>query len=227
MYYKLTLKSRNEKTGPIPVSTSSRETCPDACPLKNAGCYAEGFKLSQVWDKVTAGNLGATDFDSFCHSVAALPDNALWRHNQAGDLPGENNTIDRRALNKLTKANQGRQGFTYTHKPLTARNLSAIKKANANGFTINLSANNLKHADTLAKTGLPVVAIVPSDFGTNGEHKTVTPGGRVVVQCPATYRDNVTCKSCGLCQKTKGRAIVAFPAHGRDKRSVDALVYAS
>ena len=223
MYYKLTLKSRNEKTGPIPVSTSSRETCPDACPLKNAGCYAEGFKLSQVWDKVTAGNLGATDFDSFCHSVAALPDNALWRHNQAGDLPGENNKIDKRALKKLVKANKGKRGFTYTHKPPTKSNIAAIANANENGFTINLSANNLKHADTLAKTGLPVVVILPKAFGDNGVHHIVTAGNNSVIQCPATYRDNVTCKSCGLCALSKNRAIVGFPAHGTGKNSVDRI----
>ena len=32
----LTLSSSNIKTGPIPVTTSGRSTCPDACPLKKA-----------------------------------------------------------------------------------------------------------------------------------------------------------------------------------------------
>jgi hypothetical protein len=41
----LTLVSRNAKTGPIPVSTTTRETCPDVCPFRKdneGGCYAEG-----------------------------------------------------------------------------------------------------------------------------------------------------------------------------------------
>ena len=40
-YVNLTLKSRNQKVGPVPVSTSGKHTCPDACPLKaNGSCYA-------------------------------------------------------------------------------------------------------------------------------------------------------------------------------------------
>ena len=39
-YVHLTLKSRNAKVGPIPVSTSSAATCRDMCPLKAKGCYA-------------------------------------------------------------------------------------------------------------------------------------------------------------------------------------------
>ena len=36
-----TLKSKNNKTGNIPVTISASKTCPDACPLKGAGCYAD------------------------------------------------------------------------------------------------------------------------------------------------------------------------------------------
>jgi hypothetical protein len=83
----LTLISGNEKTGPIPVSTTSADTCPDVCPLKNGGgCYAEHGRLRIHWDKVSAGERGM-DWDSFCHIIAGLPDKTFWRHNQAGDLP--------------------------------------------------------------------------------------------------------------------------------------------
>ena len=48
----LSKKSGNVKTGKIPVSTSGRNTCPDACPLKKAnggkGCYGEGGPLLRV-----------------------------------------------------------------------------------------------------------------------------------------------------------------------------------
>ena len=223
MFFKLTLKSRNEKTGPIPVSTSDRATCPNACPFKGNGCYAESFRLRMVWDKVSAGGLDATSFDGLCEQVAALPAGTLWRHNQAGDLPGKNDIIDAAAMDQLIAANVGRRGFTYTHKPMTKDNLEPVRLANAYGFTVNISANNLKHADQLAKHKLPMVVVLPRDFGDDGTHVTATPKGRKVVQCPATYRDDVTCKSCGLCQKSKGRAIVGFPAHGANKTQANTI----
>ena len=58
--YSLTRKSRNKKTGRIPVSTTSAETCPEACPFKGAGCYADGYPLKGRWDEVTRGERGGT-----------------------------------------------------------------------------------------------------------------------------------------------------------------------
>jgi hypothetical protein len=135
-------------------------------------------------------------------------------------LPGLGEDIDATALSGLVKANQGRRGWTYTHKHTTAANRDAIRAANANGFTVNLSANSLAHADELASYDCgPVAVVLPSDQNEN----TVTPEGRKVVICPATQRDNVTCASCGLCQKQRG-AIVGFPAHGASAKKVSALV---
>lgn len=217
MRVSLTLKSRNAKTGPIPVSTSSNDTCPAACPLKDQGCYAKYGPLGMYWNKVNSGTAGAT-WSEFVAQIAELPAGALWRHNQAGDLPGVSDTIDAPALAKLVKSNSGKRGFTYTHKPMTAANARAVKAANAAGFTINLSGNNLAHADSLADTGAgPVVVVLPADQKTN----TVTPAGRKVVVCPATIRDDVSCATCQLCQRRDRNVIVGFPAHGAAKRMAE------
>ena len=206
----------------MPVSTSDRGTCPDACPFKNNGCYAEGYPLKGRWDEVTSGKRGGL-FSDFVNQVAALPDNILWRHNQAGDLPGDGENIDRGALLALAGANAGKRGFTFSHYNVESNkhNRAAIATANAKGFTINLSANNLDHADKLTDLGIgPVATVLPHDFDAR---KTTTPKGRIVAQCPATYRDDVTCKTCGLCQKQSRRVIVGFPAHGNSKRKASAV----
>lgn len=91
----LTAKSSNRKTGPIPVSTTTPDTCPDVCPFKNGGCYAKVVPLAIVWGNVERKG---DDWGTFCSKVAAMPDGQLWRHNQAGDLPGENGEIDAKAL---------------------------------------------------------------------------------------------------------------------------------
>ena len=53
--YHFTAKSRNIKTGPIPVTVSSGDTCPDACPFLRAGCYAAGGRLALHWRAVSDG----------------------------------------------------------------------------------------------------------------------------------------------------------------------------
>lgn len=224
MFYHLTPNpSRNAKTGPIYVSTSSAATCPTACPFNNAnkgGCYADSGPLAIHWRKITHGERGG-NFEAFLTSVSRLPKGQLWRHNQAGDLAGLGDSLDVEALSLLVRANKGRKGFTYTHKPLTTQvERDAIKGANNNGFTVNLSANNLAHADTLADLGIaPVAVVLPSDATEN----TVTPSGRKVIVCPATQRDDVSCMTCKLCAIAKRDAIIGFPAHGTSKRKADQI----
>jgi hypothetical protein len=162
------------------------------------------------------------DWQGFAAAIAALPEGTLWRHNQAGDLPGIGDAIDADALDDLVTANIGKRGFTYTHKPLTADNAASVAHANANGFTINLSANNLREADALATAAIgPVVVVLPMD----ADHKADirTPEGRKVAVCPATYRDEVSCASCQLCQRAERKVIVGFPAHGAARRKAEAI----
>jgi hypothetical protein len=221
-YIQVTRKSRNSKTGDIPVTTTSEETCAYACPLKANGCYAEAGPLAILWRKVTARKAGMA-WDAAMSEIAALPQGTLWRHNQAGDLPGMGDDIDVAALAALVKANRGKRGFTYTHKPVAGGNGGAIAAANAMGFTVNLSANNLAHADELAASNVgPVVVVLPAD----ATRATVTPQGRKVAICPATISDNVTCKTCGLCAITNRKAIIGFPAHGPSKRKASAIAAA-
>jgi len=171
--------------------------------------------LALHWAAVSAGNRGS-DWDTFNQSISDLPDGQLWRHNQAGDLPGDGFTIDPLALGKLVHANIGKRGFTYSHYR-DAESIEWIRHANAWGFTVNLSANDLADADTLAETNAgPVVVVLPSTQNQN----TVTPAGRKVIVCPATQRDDISCATCQLCQRQR-EVIVGFPAHGTRKRVID------
>jgi hypothetical protein len=220
----LTLKSRNVKTGPIPVSTTTRTTCPDTCPFKNNGCYAESGPLAIHWKKVTQGKgNNVLNLSEFFAKIRELPEGQTWRHNQAGDLFGEGESIDHGAMMGLVSANMGRNGFTYTHKPLTGKgDKSLVMYATQNGFTINLSGNDLAHADTLADYNIaPVTVVLPHDV--TGNQTLRTPKGRKVVICPATYRDDISCASCKLCAKPYRDSIVGFPAHGTSKKKASAI----
>ena len=60
-------------------------------------------------------------------------------------------------MRELIKANAGKRGFSYTHKAalgtgtMRAINRQLVKEANANGFTVNLSANHAGEVDKLAR----------------------------------------------------------------------------
>ena len=216
MKYQFVKKSANVKTGPIPVTYSARETCPESCPHYRSDCYAEDYYTRMVWDKVPARG---ADIAGLCANIAALPPGQLWRHNVAGDLPGTGENVDPATLGEIVAANIGKRGFTYTHKT-APHNLQWIRHANDWGFTVNLSADNAGHADQLAETGAgPVVCIVPMDT----PEKTQTPAGRSIVVCPAQTRDNVTCADCQLCQRSNRAVIVGFRAHGTRAKIADQL----
>jgi hypothetical protein len=215
---------------------SSAGTCPPSCAFYGAGCYAEQHLTGHHWRTLSDGsdlNPSVGDWSFLCEQVKALPEGQIWRHNEAGDLPGEGPRIDGTLLFELILANKGRKGFTYTHKPMLGRqweraamrfpkaetiraNRGIVMEANREGFTVNLSADSLEDADVLAEAG-PVVVTVPHDAPRKGLR---TPQGRHVVICPATEVEGVTCESCGLCAVAKRKCIVGFRAHGNNKYQV-------
>ncbi len=212
MKFHLTLKSSNAKTGKIPVSTSSNSTCPSTCPFNNnQGCYANNGPLALHWQKISQG-LRGTDYATFLESIKSLPLGQLWRHNQAGDLPGNGKNINSKMLNDLVKANHAKNGFTYTHyDPSKYNNGKKIENANKKGFTINLSANNPNEADNLFDLNIaPVVTVLPYSQIKN----LYTPKGRKIIVCPAAIKEGISCATCKLCSIRDRKVIIGFPAHG-------------
>ena len=217
----LTKISSNAKTGPIPTTVTSRNSCPTTCPFYEKGCYAKYGPAKIHWDHVTNGTRGS-DWDALCQTISKLSRGQLWRHNVAGDLPHNDGQIDQPMLAKLAEANKGRKGWTYTHHRLTPENLAALADAKAKGFTVNLSTESVSYADALmTQYNLPAVAVVPSD---QTERIYRTKSGRKVVTCPATIFDDVTCAKCGICQQADRDFVVAFSAHGAAKKTVNQIV---
>ena len=219
--FHITPKSKNAKVGKIPTTTSTATTCPSACPFKDNGCYAESGPLKLHWLKVTEGKRG-DDWSTFLDKIKELPAGSKWRHNQAGDLPGDTQDLDSTKCVDLAKANEGKRGFTYTHYDVldNFQNAITVKMMNHLGFHVNVSANNLDHADQLCDLDIaPVATVLPIEQTTN----TVTPKGRKVVVCPATYKDDVSCADCMLCEKRDRKVIVGFPAHGTSKKKASAI----
>lgn len=200
---------------------SHKNTCPDSCALKNNGCYAENFHVNMHWQKVTDGKRGS-DWRSLLDSIKALPTGATWRHNIAGDLVGQREKIDGRALVELTRASvyRKKRGFTYTHYPLNAHNSALIKAANKQGFTINTSADNVGQAVKRFKDGLPTVVVLPIDAP-----NVQTIAGVKIVACPNDKSDRVKCGNCAhsFCGNSKRDFVIGFRAHGAKKKQADII----
>lgn len=212
----ITPKSSNKKTGPIPVTITSDNSCPSVCPLRDQGCYAQSGPLAIHWRKTSNGERG-NDWDNLLDTVKAFPEGQLWRHNQAGDLPHTDQVIDAALVGALVAANEGRRGFTYTHHDMALEgNVEVVKAANEGGFAVNLSANDPAHADELVKLGIaPVVTVL----GEYAEGVSYTPEGNRITVCPAAQRDDVSCATCKLCAKTDRKVIIGFPVHGARRRT--------
>jgi hypothetical protein len=223
VFYVLNPVSGNTKTGPMPVSTSNSTTCPDACPIKAKGCYAKYGPVGMHWRKLDNGeSKNAVEWDQFVKQIKALSRGSLWRHNQAGDLNGKHDFIDADSLMQLVNANKGKRGFTYTHYDTldNSHNRVAVKLANQEGFTINLSGNNIAHADQLKALQVgPVVVMMPRD----ASKVTVTPAGNKVVICPAENTDKVNCLKCGICADSTRDYMIGFRAHGTAAKTVEVI----
>lgn len=208
-------KTSNKKTGPIPVSYSPEDTCPSICAFKEHGCYAKYGPASLVWKKHSK----RLSYAEFIEEIKKLPKKTFWRSNVAGDLQGANNKLDITKLNILIEANKGKDGYTYTHHPVhTKAEKAAVLDANKKGFTINLSANSIKHADELVKLKIaPVAVVVNSDIIKNFK----TPEGNNVIICPAITKENMTCDKCRLCAKPNRKSIIGFPSHGSGKKKAN------
>jgi hypothetical protein len=225
-WYHLTKKSSNKKTGPIAVSTTSKDSCPSTCPLKSNGCYADSGPLRLHWDAVSAGpwrdKPRGTDLETFVSDLKTLPESSCFRLNQAGDLPHSNGLINAHALELITDACAERKliAWTYTHHSVdNMNNTVLIKRSSNHGLTVNVSAHSQDHAADCHKKGLPSVCIVPK----NETRKSWEHAGVKFLVCPAQWSDK-NCAECKLCSVAERSCVVAFKAHGTQAKKVEQTI---
>ena len=215
--------SANAKTGPIATSSTSSDSCPSTCPLRNAGCYGENHPLAHHWRAIDRRARGV-ELAGFIDAIASIPAGRRWRHNVVGDLPHDGGRIDRRATMTLARAGAHLEGWTYTHHRVEgasgAHNRRVLRDAVRAGFVVNVSSNSVGHADALARYSLPLVTILPEGGSATAGR---TPGGLRWVRCPAEYGPT-TCADCGgrsgaLCARGDRSFVVAFTAHGARRKA--------
>lgn len=208
----LTQISHNKKTGPIAVSSTGWSSCPPTCGARDI-CYAKnGYHTRLHGDKITREERGVPP-EQFIKQVAALPPGTLFRHNVSGDLWHQGARIDRTLLSQLTQATHHlRAAWTYTHHKPDSWNQYAIRRASTQGFTVNLSTEDLDRAVDLKRRGYPVTCIV-KDMPSSFRHRGIT-----FIRCPHQADNGKTqCISCGdgtpLCSLSQRDFVIAFEQH--------------
>lgn len=222
-------KSANEKTGDIIQSYSARSTCPNRCPLKRNGCYADNYHTSRQWDRcenVADPRYVSNYKDLTLALIEAIAPRAkrgvaevLFRHNVAGDIAHENsNIIDASRVNTIADACKSAgelvgvtvRGYTYTHCSISARNAEVIHEALAKNFIINFSCETV--GEVMKANELECYNVIAS-IDPEETIRDLKAVGIKAVQCPAQTHDNVSCESCKLCSRPRVTTVV-FKIHG-------------
>ena len=212
--------SKAGKLGLIAASYGHPSTCPDSCPMKNSGCFAEsGLNTRGAWRRTLSPN--ALSLEQLEYRIKALPRGHKYRYAVAGDLPGEGDNIDANALASLADATRKLVAWTYTHKPLMhGDNLAAVHDAIGRGFAINVSCETFDQVDNAIGLGLPAVMVGDIAWTNPRNAPKQTQNGTRLVVCPASVDgSSITCATCGgskgpICARSEREFAVIFPAHG-------------
>ena len=220
--FSFTEKTTNKKLGDnISITYSSSNTCPNACPFKNNGCYcSEGYYTRLHWQKVDNGQRGIK-CDNLINKIKSLKPGSKLRLNIGGDLVGHNNNIYKSYLNKYVEACKPLKAWTYTHYPISkGNNLQLIKQAYKKGLTINVSCETEHQAIQSLDNGL-LTALVVKSTEDRKSYKLKDIHGNTkatVLICPQQIKDDVTCSNCMLCYDRPKNIVIGFKAHNATQK---------
>lgn len=233
--------SSNAKTGNIIQSYSSRATCPEKCPLKAGGCYAEGYRTRKLWDRCNNPNdpryvanydqLRLALLEATIQHIKGSPkkNHVLFRHNVAGDVAIEGTSvIDINRVNILADAVKyvntlfpdSLTGYTYTHCEISEYAAGIIHEAASNGFLINASCETVSEVMQAKALGINTVITSVNPEETK---KALKASGIVGVQCPAQTHADRNCKECRLCARD-GEITVIFGIHGNTAKKAAKVI---
>lgn len=229
--------SSNTKTGDIIQSYSARNTCPNRCPFKGNGCYADNYHVSMAWNRAENPNdprYVGNKRDLYLSLLSATADHAkkessvLFRHNVAGDIAyDDSDLINRGTLEALTDScnkvsdtlGVKLQGYTYTHCVINEHNAEAVREATANGFTVNFSCETVGEVKKAKALGCDAVitSVTPKET-----IKALKAEGFKALQCLSQTK-GVSCKDCGLCARHRDLVLV-FAVHGNGSKKAKKVI---
>jgi hypothetical protein len=213
--------SANRKTGIVSVTYASQNSCPDDCPLRGGGCYAESGPTG-IWTK----QVNEYDPDATALDVAKAEAEAI-REVISGTLDlrlhvvGDCSTDEAASIVSdaaLRTARPGRRVWSYTHA------WRRVQRGAWGEVSVLASCETPIQARQAQEQGWATAVIVPA----YKSERLYEEQGLKILPCPNETR-GTQCVDCGLCMKDtflreKGYAI-GFTPHGSGAKKVAATVH--
>lgn len=209
--------SGNTKTGPMPVTYRTADTCPTSCPFLPAnqgGCYGSGRIFG-----IAAKYASELTVEKAASILARSPRGAKYlRDRVVGDVVANDGSFDITYVETIAGVarDAGLIPFGYTHH-WGAMTADDVARTVTSGYVMNASCETADDITRAVSLGMP--AVVTGDAWADGD----VVAGRRIVTCPAQTRDDVDCSSCGLCAKPNRAATVRFLVHGPTKMAARAI----
>lgn len=207
----LVADSGTSKTGRMPVTYRTSDSCPTTCPFLpkslggNGGCYGTGRIFG-----IAAKYVATLSVDAALAKLKRMPKGSRFmRDRVVGDLVTPAGEFDMPYVKVIAHVanTAGLKVYGYTHAwpIMTAADVADVAES---GYVLNASCETESDVKRAVSLGMPTV--LAGDSWIDGEMI----GGRRIVTCPAQTRDDVNCASCGLCAKPDRACTVRFLLHG-------------
>lgn len=227
---------RNEPIAPFVVSThvSIQATCPDTCPFKSGGCYAEAGLAHLALRLLDAGAKGwvprevtlleARMIDALWAETGVPQDGARGGRDLRLHVAGEvADAVGATALGEAATRFRQRGGgrvWSYTHRwariPRSAWGPDVSVLASVEGPEQILHAAAAGYAAAIVVTELADHRVIDLGNGFRG------------VPCPAEH-GKMTCAQCRLCMQADRllarKLVIVFVVHGSDSGKVITRIY--
>lgn len=215
----------NQKTGPVSITYVSQHSCPQDCPFRGAGCYAEGGPIGYLTRRLNASSVADPSYSDpvvlariEASMIDGLPADRDLRLHGVGDCRTRKaarivSAASRRykarsvALAELGMIERPGEVWTYTHS------WQNVPPSCWSGVSVLASVETVASAKKALASGFAFAIVVPE----HSSHRAAKVDGVTVIPCP-NQTSGVTCDECRLCMdapKLRNRtAGIAFSAHG-------------
>lgn len=188
------------KTGNVSATWASQASCPNSCPLKTNGCYAEAGRaalstrrLNERTDAsaLTGRALTLEIARQEAAEILKLSGRRKLRVHAVGDCTDNDTAGIVGSAMVAHEAKHGKAAWTYTHAA------ADIDQAAWNGARVLASCQSVDEVRRFRSKGYGTALIVPP----HPTNKIYDYQGERVIPCPAQLNKAVTCEFCTLCQR--------------------------
>lgn len=216
--------SANSKTGPVSATYAAQQTCPQDCPLKGSGCYAEtgmvGFQTNRLNRNASGSGESLEDLAiAEALGIAGLTGERPLRLHVVGDATTDSTAKLLSDASEYHTNKHGKKVWTYTHA------WRSVARRSWQGVSVFASCESTQDAHLAMAKGY-AAAVVVSEHVSDRAHMV---DGLKLIPCPQQTGRAATCLDCGLCMRANqlrdSGSVISFEVHGsRARKAAGKLV---